>query len=219
MPVDSLDDLPADSRSQLVADVRSLLGVEVSEAEDIIRSTEPLWDALERAGGLVDSWGGLEFTSLLPRVLSLIRDVGDGVDTTTGATEPVIQIGAILGDSDRESRTWGELIGTISQRVCKAQGGQSSPLKLQVVFHVDGRLAPNTFTGIRTGRYRAEGHWLSVQAAVPLTGIADKETFLLESLTECVTTAEKYARRKKIAKDLPELRAALKHARAAPNPR
>lgn len=58
---DSLDDLPANSRSQIVADVRALLGVDAASAEDIVRSAEPLWDAMERTGGLVDSWGGGEF--------------------------------------------------------------------------------------------------------------------------------------------------------------
>jgi hypothetical protein len=34
---------------------------------------EPLWDAMERAGGLVDYWGGGEFCQIFPRVLAFIR--------------------------------------------------------------------------------------------------------------------------------------------------
>jgi hypothetical protein len=39
----------------------------------LVRSAESLWDAMERAGGLVDSWGGGEFCHIFPRVLAFIR--------------------------------------------------------------------------------------------------------------------------------------------------
>jgi hypothetical protein len=35
-----------------------VLDVEAATAEDLVRSAEPLLDAMERAGGLVDSWSG-----------------------------------------------------------------------------------------------------------------------------------------------------------------
>jgi hypothetical protein len=79
MDHDSLDDLPADSRAELVADVCAVLSVDVACAEDLIRSAEPFWDAMERAGGLVDSWGGGEFCGILPRLLA---DVRSGAFTT-----------------------------------------------------------------------------------------------------------------------------------------
>jgi hypothetical protein len=52
----------------------AVLDVEATTAEDLVRSAEPLWDAMERAGGLVDSWGGGEFCHIFPRVLAFIRD-------------------------------------------------------------------------------------------------------------------------------------------------
>lgn len=73
MDRDSLADLPAASRREIVAAVRAVLDVEAATAEDLIRSAEPLWDAMERAGGLVDSWGGSEFCHIFPRVLAFIR--------------------------------------------------------------------------------------------------------------------------------------------------
>lgn len=73
MTEDPMDDLPEDSRRELVAAVQAALDVEPS-AEDIIRSTEPFWEALERARGLVGSWGGGEFCAVLPRVLAFIRE-------------------------------------------------------------------------------------------------------------------------------------------------
>ena len=74
MARDPMDDLPDDSRREIVAAVRGALDVDQASAEDIVRSTEPFWDAMERAGGLVDSWGGGEFCSVLPRVLAFIRE-------------------------------------------------------------------------------------------------------------------------------------------------
>jgi hypothetical protein len=70
---DSLADLPADTRREIVAEVCAVLDVNAATAEDLVRSAEPLWDAMERAGGLVDSWGGGEFCYLFPRVLAFIQ--------------------------------------------------------------------------------------------------------------------------------------------------
>ena len=73
MDRDSLAHLPADSRREIVAAVCAVLDVEAATAEDLVRSAEPSWDAMERAGGLVDSWGGSEFCHIFPRVLAFIR--------------------------------------------------------------------------------------------------------------------------------------------------
>ena len=73
MDRDPLADLPADSRREIVAEVCAVLDVEAATAEDLIRSAEPFWDAMERAEGLVDSWGGGEFCHIFPRVLAFIR--------------------------------------------------------------------------------------------------------------------------------------------------
>jgi hypothetical protein len=73
MDHDPLDDMPADSRTELVAEVCNVLGIDAAGAEDLIRSAEPFWDAMQRAGGLVDSWGGGEFCVVLPRVLADVR--------------------------------------------------------------------------------------------------------------------------------------------------
>ena len=76
MAKDPLDYLPAESRREVVDAVRAELGVGIETAEDLVRSAEPLWDAMERAGGLVDSWGGGEFCYRFPQVLAFIRTGG-----------------------------------------------------------------------------------------------------------------------------------------------
>lgn len=73
MQRDPLEDLPPESWAQIVAELCELLEVDPSSAEDPIRAAEPLRDATERVGGLVDSWGGGEFCGIFPRVLAYIR--------------------------------------------------------------------------------------------------------------------------------------------------
>ena len=78
MDRDSLDVMPAASRREVIAAVCGVLEVDAATAEDLVRSAEPLWDAMERAGGLVDSWGGGEFCDIFPRVLAFIRSGAAG---------------------------------------------------------------------------------------------------------------------------------------------
>ncbi len=70
---DPSEDMPTESRTELTAAVCAAIDVDPAIAEDIIRSAEPLWDAMERAGGLVGSWGGGEFCTVLPQVVSFIQ--------------------------------------------------------------------------------------------------------------------------------------------------
>jgi hypothetical protein len=71
--MDSLNDLPGESRQEVVAAVQAALGVSEEAAAAIVRASEPLWDAMEEVGSLVDSWGGGEFCDLFPRMCAVIR--------------------------------------------------------------------------------------------------------------------------------------------------
>ena len=71
--MDPLDDLPPESRSEVVSAVAAALDVTTACAEKVVRASQPLWNALEDVGGLVDSWGGGEFCQLFPTMLAAIR--------------------------------------------------------------------------------------------------------------------------------------------------
>ena len=71
--MDPLDDLPPESRIEVSSAVAAVLGVSQEDAEAIVRSSEPLWDALENVGGLVDSWGGREFCQLFPKMCAVLK--------------------------------------------------------------------------------------------------------------------------------------------------
>ena len=49
------------------------MGVSTESAEAIVRASVPLWEAMEEAGGLVDTWGGGEFCYLFPKMCAVIR--------------------------------------------------------------------------------------------------------------------------------------------------
>jgi len=112
---------------------------------------------------------------------------------------PVLSIGAVLGDSDRENMEWKRAIGDLRKRVQAARVRVVSPLNLNVVFHVDGRLAPNEFTGVRTGRFSAKAAHLMVQAAVQLGPVEDREEVLMSLLSDAINVAEEFARKKKVS--------------------
>ncbi|WP_404352363.1 hypothetical protein LG324_05435 [Phycicoccus jejuensis] len=71
--MDPLDVMPAESRFEVIAAVSKALEMDLEAAEHIVRASEPMWNALEDAGGLVDSWGGGEFCYLFPRMCAGLK--------------------------------------------------------------------------------------------------------------------------------------------------
>ncbi|MBT9257389.1 hypothetical protein KMZ32_16790 [Phycicoccus sp. MAQZ13P-2] len=71
--MDPLDDVPAESRFEVIAAVSEALEVDLPAVEHIVRASEPMWNALEDAGGLVDSWGGGEFCYLFPKMCAALK--------------------------------------------------------------------------------------------------------------------------------------------------
>lgn len=81
--------------------------------------------------------------------------------------ESVLQMGIILGDGDRESMAWTGRIGALRSELSSLLETIESPVKVQIEFHVDGRMVPNEFVGVRAGRYFKKTSVMVVQAAVP----------------------------------------------------
>lgn len=120
---------------------------------------------------------------------------------------PVLSIGAVLGDYDAENKAWQSAIGGLMRRVINLNEGISSPLCINIVFHVDGKLAPNEFTGVRAGRFSKKTPELMVQAAVPSTPTQNRTAVLLQ--TDAVNEAERFAQKKRLADGLPGIRSIL----------
>lgn len=122
---------------------------------------------------------------------------------------PVLSIGAVLGDYDAENKAWQSAIGGLMRRVINLNEGISSPLCINVVFHVDGKLAPNEFTGVRTGRFSKKTPELMMQAAVPNIPTQNRTGVLLQLLADAVNEAERFAQKKRLADGLPGIRSIL----------
>jgi hypothetical protein len=120
----------------------------------------------------------------------------------------VLSIGAILGDSGSENMAWKRAINDLSKRVQVRRAGLTSPLCLNVIYHVDGRMVPNDFEGVRTGRFDRKTAHLTVQTAVPLEPADDRRAVLFALLDAAVSEAESFAATKGIAQaGLLEIRA------------
>ncbi|NYE21603.1 hypothetical protein [Microbacterium immunditiarum] len=132
-----------------------------------------------------------------------------GEATVSGSAVEVLSIGAVLGDSDATNVAWKRAIAALGKEVVALRAGAASPLRVNVVFHVEGRMVPNEFHGVRAGRYRTKDNHLMVQAAVPSGPIPGDRSVLVSLLGAAVDHAESFARDRGIADRLDGLRLIL----------
>jgi hypothetical protein len=123
---------------------------------------------------------------------------------------PALSIGAVLGDADAENMSWKRAINALSKQVQAIREGVTSPVRLNVVYHVDGKLVPNEFEGVRTGRFDQRAVHLMVQAAVPVGPVEDRQAVLLSLLQDAVLEAERFAQKKGLADELAAIRAVVR---------
>lgn len=128
-----------------------------------------------------------------------------GVDAAEEETH-ALSLGAIMG-LGRDWR-WEEALRALSRRV-RLNRDVDSPLNVNVVFQMPGDSLKPEFAGTRTGTYSRKQNLLMVQAAVPLHPVSDADAELLALLALAIDEAELFARRRKIAQGLPELRSVL----------
>jgi hypothetical protein len=119
--------------------------------------------------------------------------------------EAALLIGAVLGDSDSESLAWSRAIGELALQAIALSADVESPLRINAVFHVSGRMSSAGFTGVRTGRFSKQKSLLVVQAAIEKADARGKRNVLLSSLEEMLELAEAYAAKKKLASQLASL--------------
>ena len=132
--------------------------------------------------------------------------------TTSQAGPAVLSLGAVLGDSGPENMAWRRAVSSLGKKVAEAREGVESPLRLNVVFHIDGTLVPNEFEGVRTGRFSSRDSHLLVQAAVPAEATAERNDVLVLLLQEAIDEAESFARSRGIAQDLNSIRSLVESA-------
>lgn len=122
-------------------------------------------------------------------------------------TPPVLSIGALYGGTTEGVRRWKALINPLRERVIAlVDTGVQSTVHVNVVYQVPGEILGVDFSGVRTGRYSSKDRHLLVQAAVPREVPEDAEALLIALLRDSIAEATAFAKHRRIANDLPELR-------------
>jgi hypothetical protein len=123
----------------------------------------------------------------------------------------VLSVGVVYDWSPNGS-AWTESLRELSRSVSERRAGIPSPLNVNVVFQVPGRLVPCDFEGVRTGRYDAVQRHLLMQVAVPVERFEEADLVSRQLLRDAIAEAERWARRRGIAEGLPELKALAERA-------
>ncbi len=117
-----------------------------------------------------------------------------------------LSIGVVFGGSPEVDTLWEPETRRVMKSVISHREGVSSPLCLNVVFHIEGRLLPPLdFDGARTGRFSRKTMEVVIQAALPREPVKDRRAALLAAFRDAVAEAEGFARRRKISDGLPEI--------------
>ena len=127
------------------------------------------------------------------------------MDADRGPT-PVLSIGAVDGGSQDGGRC-ADAVRALGRAVIAERAGVTSPVNINVVFHLAGRHLTPDFTGVRTGRYRKADSHLMVQASLFPEQVTDAEAEVSRLLREAVAEAEQWAKRRHLADSLDRLAA------------
>jgi hypothetical protein len=119
-----------------------------------------------------------------------------------------LSIGSVVGGP--ETTKWEAAITEVRRQVDEACVGITSPLKVNVVFHVPGSILKPDYEGVRTGSFFRKHGLLVVQVALPEEAPEDPAAHLRRAMVAAIAEAEAWARRKRIATELPELRELVK---------
>lgn len=118
---------------------------------------------------------------------------------------PVLSIGAING-SGPKSYEWRMAMSSIAARIEHLREGVSSPLCVNVVYFIPGPTVEIDFEGVRTGSFSRAKRDLIVQAALPEHPAVPYDEILRSLMVASIDAAEAFAKRRKLADSLPELR-------------
>jgi hypothetical protein len=117
------------------------------------------------------------------------------------STPSALSVGVVTGGV-RASREWSQAVLGVARRVAELRGDATSPLSVNIVYHIPGEVFTPDFEGVRTGRYSAKETLLLIQVAIPTeppTGPRpDALAFVLEQLEAAVGLADEFARKREL---------------------
>ncbi len=120
--------------------------------------------------------------------------------------EGALTIGAVIGGVSAELDAWGLEIAKLEREITRDQREVSSPLNLNVIYHLSGPVVKVDFSGIEVMRFSRKRSLLRVDAAVPSDGAENRRAILLELMMGAIDAAEVFARQRGIADDLDVIR-------------
>jgi len=119
----------------------------------------------------------------------------------------ILWVSSVQGGASTSNRGWNTAITDLMKRSrLRQESRPTSPLRLNVVFHVPGPIARPDYEGVRTGSFSRKRLLLTVQVALPEQAPNDAYAFLLKMLGEALTAAEEWAIRKGLSVELIHLR-------------
>jgi hypothetical protein len=121
----------------------------------------------------------------------------------------VLSIGSVVGGPRADNAQWREGITRLSRRVAEARSGVRSPLNVNVVFQVPGKMLTPDFEGVRTGKFSKKDSLLMIQVALPEQLPGDVDANLRDRLEAAVDEGERWARARGLADDLAEIRSLI----------
>jgi hypothetical protein len=121
-------------------------------------------------------------------------------------TVEALSIGSIVGGRSPWNSAWTEAIRALTVQIARDSEGVSSPLNVNVVFHVPGHLIKPEYEGVRTGSFSKQLSLLMVQVALPEKPPQDIDADLRSRMRDALAEAERWAKKKKITSDLVALK-------------
>jgi hypothetical protein len=122
----------------------------------------------------------------------------------------ILSVGIVAGGAGA-NRDWEMAVKKFGLRVIEARKSHSSPLAVNLVYHIPGEVFSLGFEGVRAGRYSTSDKRLLVQVGLPRQPAGDADQAVKERLEDAVLAAEQFARSKGLIIDeLSDLRAVVK---------
>lgn len=141
--------------------------------------------------------------------------------TRNARTDDGILFINVVNGPDEHQEQWGALAMGLMRRSAEQQADEPlrSPFSLGVVFLAQGRYVEPDFPDVRVDRFSRRDNLFGVSLTLPEVFPADALAVMIERLHQAVDEACVYARKKRIADDLPGLRRAVNRlAEAGPAP-
>jgi hypothetical protein len=119
---------------------------------------------------------------------------------------PALTTAEIVGGRTELNSAWEEPLLWLLLRIRELVVGVTSPISVNMEFHIPGDLLRPDYEGERTGAFRKSDNLLKVQVALPEAPPTEVRKYLKSRVVSAVLEAERWAIKRKLASSLESLR-------------